>query len=48
MLRHGRVDAVGDVLDAHQHVQFQIDALDFLLLRLGVEAVGQVVLVLAC
>ena len=30
VLGNGRVDPLGDVLDAHEHVQFQIDALDFL------------------
>ena len=46
-LGNGRVDPLGDVFDAHQHVQFKVDALHLLVLRLGVESFGQIVLVLA-
>ena len=41
-----RVDPRGHVLDAHQHVQFQVGALQFLVAGPGVEAVGHVVLLL--
>ena len=36
---HRRVDPLGHVLDAHQHVQFRVGALELLGLRAGVEAV---------
>ena len=38
-LGNRRVDPIGDVLDAHKHVQFEVDALDFLVLGLGIKPV---------
>ena len=42
----GVVDALGHVLDVHEDVEFQVDALDFLGVVAGVEAVADVVVLL--